>query len=76
LMELDPMSRPTICLLFFPPNSPIAASLLRSFLLRPLDYLRLPADWLIFRSIQRSRIVFLSFQRLPSLNAGISPSVM
>src|SRR5689334_9044426 len=27
-MELEPMSRPTICLLFFPPNSPIAASLL------------------------------------------------
>src|SRR5260370_37705236 len=65
------MSSPTSCRLFFPiPN--ISRPL--SLLLAP-DYRRLAVAWLIFRSIQRSRTVLRSFQRLPRLNAGISPSV-
>src|SRR5260370_31339986 len=66
------MSSPTSCRLFFPiPN--ISRPL--SLLLAP-DYRRLAVAWLIFRSIQRSRTVLRSFQRLPRLNGGISPSVM
>src|SRR5258706_9598912 len=66
------MSSPTSCRLFFPiPNISRPLSLTYT-----PDYRRLAVAWLILRSIQRSRIVLRSFQRLPSLNAGISPSVM
>src|SRR5262249_7210024 len=61
------------CLLFRPPSNHIFAA---SFPIAPPDYRRLACAWLILRSIQRSRMVLRSFQRLPSLNAGISPSVM
>ena len=75
LIELEPMSSPTNCLPFRPPIANIFAASFPVPYLIP-NYRRLACAWLIFRSIQRSKIVLRSFHRLPSLNAGISPSVM
>jgi len=70
LIELDPMSSPTNCLLF-PPNNdmtrPLSPTLTKSNGALNLAHLALHP------TIQDG---LPKFQRLPSLNAGISPSVM
>src|SRR5579871_2742428 len=73
-MLLDPMSRPTM--VFAPPKpnmcppyrAPAAARAALGF------FLPRPSPTVLLRSIQESRIVFLNFQRFPSLKAGIFSS--
>jgi hypothetical protein len=86
LMQLEPMSNPTIDFPEPNPNMPPALCLIclfpvaRSYRAEAAFaafgfFFAPPIFIVLFCSIHWSRIVFLNFQRFPSLNAGIFSSV-